>query len=200
MFKLFKNKKGSSVIETVMLFPIFLYLLFFSTFKLISYFAESDAQQEATVYARSVIACETPEQMLNQLAKIVYDPGNGDRRTKTNTSITKIIVTTTTSDVVEVDFAQYAEGNATFASYCYIKDGIPLFDYEAWNNDKKTLLESYWQTGSLVEIELSRDLTTDVIKSLFRVQVYDFQKKENAYFTMGVDTDILVVSSNVISY
>ena len=56
-----------------------------------------------------------------------------------------------------------------------------------------------WDKGILVEITLSRDLTTDTIKSLFDVKVYDFTKSETVTLTMGVDTSIVVSASNVIS-
>lgn len=201
MTTLFKNKKGSSVIETIMLFPIFLYLILFSTFKILSYFAFSHAYEEATVYSRSVISCETPEKMFNQLAMIVYDPSNGDRLTVSNTSITNIKVTSLkTGASYEIDFHRYGEGADTFASYCHTKDGIKCFDYDNWNNNIKDELETNWETGSLIEIELSRDLTTDILKNVMTVAVYDYGESKMKYFTVGVDTDIKVVASNVLSY
>ncbi len=197
-----KNKKGSVVIETIMLFPIFLYLIFFSGFKIISYLAFSDAYKEATLYARTMIVCDSAESAFNSLAQIIYNPNSTDDRfTKTNTSITSITVSRIDSANVQetVNFDLFGEGKHTFASFCTIEDGKYKFKYDNWNDINKKKFEAMWDKGILVEITLSRDLTTDTIKSLFDVKVYDFTKSETVTLKMGVDTSIVVSASNVIS-
>lgn len=196
-----KNKKGSAVFETIILFPIFLYLIFFSGFKIISYLAFSDANKEATLYARTMIVCDTPESAFNSLAEIIYNPSSGDRLTKTNTSITKITISRIDSAHAQstVNFDLYGEGKHTFASFCTKDSNGIRFKYDEWNDINKNEFENMWDKGILVEITLSRDLTTDTIKNLFNVKVYDYTKNETVTLTMGVDTSIVVSASNVIS-
>lgn len=201
MKRVLKNRKGSAVIETILLFPILLYLIFFSAFKILSYMAFSDAYKEATFYARNMIVCKTPEEAFDSLAGLVYD-STSERKTKTNASITSITVSSidaTVSNKVIIEFDMYGEGKNTFASFCSTKDDSIIFNYDIWQNPQKNSLESIWQKGALVEVTISRDLTTDVIKNAFNVEVWDFDKQEKVTLTMGIDTSVKVMVSNVLS-
>lgn len=201
--KFLKNKKGSPLIEMIMLLPFLLYLIFFSTFKVASYNAFSAAYQLATNYTRELIVCKTSEEMFDVLARQVYDAQNEDRHTKTNDSITNIRITTMSAlnESVNVSFDAYLEGGNTFASFCYLDNGVPKFDYQRWATraSNSADLENKWEHGALIELTLSRDLTTDILKEAFSFEVYVFGDNEKKVLTMGIDTDIQVIASNVIS-
>lgn len=200
--RFFKNKKGATVIETIMLFPFAMYLILFTTFKLISYTAISNAYQLTTDYTRAIIVCKTGEEAFNKLAYHVYDKTNEERHTKTNDSITSIKITRKGStDSITFTFDMYKEGSNTFANFCSIKDGIVVFDYMTFENKNSNakLINNYWSEGSLIEITVRRDLTTDVLKDALSFRLYDFSTGESKVMTMGINTDVKVSASNVIS-
>ncbi len=199
--KILKNKKGSAVVETIMLFPVLMYLILFSFYKVVAYAEHSSIYKEASEYARIVIVYDTPQDMMDALAREMYDPTQ-KTKTKTKSSLTRISVMPkggTIANKVSVEFDNYGHGSSTFASFCKIESGITRFDYDRWINKNKSMLEEVWDVGALVEIEIQKDLATDLMENVTSFYVWDFNSNKRVELTFGVETKLKASASNVLS-
>lgn len=192
-----RNKKGSAIIENIMLLPIIIYAILFTTFKVVSWASLSNMYRDSSVSARQIAVQTTLENGLDQLAYNVANEENGFNK---YVSITKITITNSKnkSEKVEVVFDVEGKGNKTFRTYIGTNNNIPYFNYESWHSTKKDQLASLWTQGNIIEIELTKNLAQQ-FDYFLSYKIYDVSKGEYVDMTFGIDTILKVDSSYVIS-
>lgn len=207
--KLLKNKKGSSVIEAVILTPITLYLILLAIFNVTNYINVSEVTESSSYYAREMIVCQTFEDALNSLsvAYMTSQQGmieDGDEQGADIVSYIKIYTNITDSDketetyVLEFD----TDSNSSVGHFSSFITSDNTFDYNFFSTSYSTVtinnFESYWEKGVILEIGVQRDISSTAIDNFINFTVYDATTNEKITFNLGIPTIVNAISSGVI--
>ncbi len=192
--ELFKSKKASAVIESIMLTPIVVYVLLFTTFKVVSWVSYSNMYKSVSTSVHALAIGKDLEDGLNHLALDVSENYND------SVYVTSLKITSCDdyTQSITVEFDAEGSGSTTFRSFLKEVNGLETFNYDEWFPAKKENLENMWVQGNIIELEISKDLTGD-FSSLFEYEIYNFQTQETETMSLGLETEITVMSSYVIS-
>ena len=198
MNKIIKNKKGSAVIESLILLPILIYLIFFTAMRIFSYTVYAETYKSVTTLVREVSVCKTSKDMLNQIAAKVFDDTK-ENNMKTSYEITKIKLSSQVGvDTSEVSFTTKDSANGRFLDYVS-KDsnGQGKFNYVSWQTSQKEAIEKLWQKHPIIEITVETDILSN---DFFNLYVYNVETGERVKTSFMIDPKIKVSATYVISF
>lgn len=194
--KLIKNKKGSAVIEMLIILPVLIYVIIFAIAKVSGLVAYSNIQKNSVYLVNEVVVEKDAKSALDRLSQIVVNEGIKD-------SITSIkIIKNMNSNFEPLEYEitfgiNKLNSRNSFLAYSS-STSFNWNSYYANNETSASLFEANWEQEAIIEITLERDLISDVFGSLLDYKYYNVEsgKWETAPFI--VDTALKVSSSGLL--
>jgi len=159
MFKFLKNKKGSALLETIILWPFFIWLIFISVTKLMIMTERNTAENLSKNYSRTLTTALSFEQALDDIA---YDY-NSKRKSFA-------IVNITVGDF-NLDFT--SQGTGSFES-CILDNKFEVSRLNSITTPQNIeYFHSCWKAGTTCSITVSKNLGETTFKSFTTGYFYD---------------------------
>lgn len=197
MKKIFKNKKGSTVVETVILFPIIFYVILFATFKVITYLQHSNATEHVTSCTRIASTASNLEDAFKKIASINYQNENGN--------IVKMELQNPKNLFSYELFFGKNENEALYLKKYYKNEdsnGIPEFDYVSLKNEGQEAvvnIEKNWGKGMILKLYYENDLAKDTsLDKMLHYTYYDFSSGTKYNNSFGINTVVYANASAII--
>lgn len=193
--KFFKDKRGvSKFLEMLLIFPLLLYIFFYSYYELLAFTVNGAMQDSVNVLTREIISEKSLDNALHKTAKMV-----ANERINKNYQINRMVIYSTKNSNVSyiIDFGdnfnRYVDlSSKTFNITNYREDNnIPLSTWNTYNEN--------WKIGNDIELVIKNDLRNNVMKNMMTFRIWDFEKKEFVNLTFNINTIAISNSRRVIS-
>lgn len=184
--KFFKSKKGKEMVEIIVLTPITVWLILFTTVRLLSYAISSQIQKEASTYMRDFITDTT---FYSAVCQTYDDVAKSNLSEKT--VITSITITdATTGEASVLEFSEDSSETTYFMNMFSKINGKTMFNYDVSTSFKASYnnMVSKFQRGNYVEITCQREIN-EFLSTLTNVTFYNPTTKKNVtldFLTPGI--------------
>lgn len=195
----FKNTKGSSIIEAILLTPVICYLILFACIKAVNLVVTAKLYEHANYLTHELTTSKSAEEGLNKIAKII----NSDLG-EYKEAITKITLTTNMNNsnlstmTFTIDFSFDNEESSSFKSYILANGTFNISSFIANNGELYTNFENAWKQGALIELTVERNLAKDTFGDLLNFKYYDPEKGEMTVANFMTGTELKMSSSGLI--
>lgn len=193
MKRFFKNKIGSEIIETILIIPIFIWLIIFSLFKVWVTIDTTNASIFSERYARNMAIGTTFDNALDNVAKNY----NSDYK------ITKIVLSSS-SETLTLTFSDIDASKTSFATFINGTDFDLTSYYVTLDNDYRIKLRnfvnSHWNRDTKVNVLVTKSLLSKEFQDAFALNYFDPIEQKSYSIKLGFDTEATSESSSIIYF
>lgn len=192
----FKAKKGKELIEIMILFPVMLFLIIYTTLNVTCYIISSEVQDTTVNYAR---IASTQRTYYKALCAIADEMKKDDK----NATITEIKLYYTISESTYETSMSFSDNSSETTHFKKLikedKNGNTTFNvntsdnsYEAYKN-----METFWNNGVYIKITTFKGVAP-LIKSVSQISLYNASTKERYELDYGMSGAITCSTTSVI--
>lgn len=193
MFKRFlKSKKGKELIEIIVLFPFFIFLLLWTTLNVIKFVISTDVSDNTNEYTRIAI---TERNYYNALCSLA------EKVNESETIITGITITSSDGKTTKTMSFSDNPDETTYFKNLITKDKDNKIGFNVNVSDKMNTLYKemniLWIKGNYVSIQTERGIAP-IINEVSKISIYNSETNKRETFDYGVSGVIKYEAKGVI--
>lgn len=188
-----KAKKGKELIEIMILFPVMLFLIIYTTLNVTCYIISAEVEDTTVDYARSAITQRTYYKALCAIA---------DEMEKNDYYSTITQIKITNGDIVTtMNFSNNEKENSYFKNLIYKNPTSGVTSFYINQSDKLKanyeVMESNWVNGAYISITTLKGIMP-LINEVSKISLYNATTKERHELDWGLSGAIYCSTTSVI--